>query len=56
MIDTPSRDAFVLMLKTLIAGWRCRLAHEIGCSPHETAELETLIAKTETFLREEFGQ
>lgn len=51
------RDAFILMLMTLIQGWRAVLKkHDYVADPQDEAlELAILCDKVEKFLADEFG-
>ncbi len=49
------RDMLVDLLHKVVAGFRHRLEDEILLSTEE-AELDALIAKTEAFLKNEFGE
>lgn len=50
------RDAFVAILKTLIAGWKFEQGQLSNSNSEEFLRLQVLIAKTTVFLRDEFGE
>lgn len=56
-IETKERDAFVAMLKTLIDGWRAQMdSLPAADGQKKYMQLQVLVAKTNKFLRDEFGE